>query len=95
MILLVRVESFLSYLQIVACSTTPNEMGRAVFSISFAFAVVLLITMCIFFLDNKLQQRGHINLQNKKKKSQYKKITGFQVNEWLYNQDISAIAILT
>ncbi|XP_030469217.1 uncharacterized protein LOC115687716 [Syzygium oleosum] len=28
--------------------------------------------------DNKLQQRGHINLQNKKKKSQYKKITGFQ-----------------
>lgn len=28
--------------------------------------------------DNKLQQRSHINLQNKKKKSQYKKITGFQ-----------------
>ncbi|KAF8024047.1 hypothetical protein BT93_F1298 [Corymbia citriodora subsp. variegata] len=28
--------------------------------------------------DNKLQQRSCISLQNKKKKSQYKKITGFQ-----------------
>ncbi|XAR68366.1 hypothetical protein NMG60_11003466 [Bertholletia excelsa] len=28
--------------------------------------------------DNKLQQKGHINLQNKQKKSHHKKITGFQ-----------------
>ncbi|OWM88670.1 hypothetical protein CDL15_Pgr002437 [Punica granatum] len=28
--------------------------------------------------ENKLQQKSQINLQNKKKKSQYKKITGFQ-----------------
>lgn len=35
----------------------------------------------MFFLvvDNKLQQRSQINLQNKKKKSHQKKITGFQV----------------
>ncbi|KAF8024045.1 hypothetical protein BT93_F1298 [Corymbia citriodora subsp. variegata] len=32
--------------------------------------------------DNKLQQRSCISLQNKKKKSQYKKITGFQIHEY-------------
>ena len=33
----------------------------------------------IFHSENKLQQKSKINLQNKKKKSHHKKITGFQV----------------
>lgn len=34
----------------------------------------------LLYPDNKLLQKSQINLQNKKKKSPHKKITGFQVN---------------
>lgn len=36
-----------------------------------------------FFPENKMQQKSEINLQNKKKKSSHKKITGFQVIWWV------------
>lgn len=38
-----------------------------------------MIFFSYLFSENKLQQKKQINLQNKKKKSHHKKITGFQV----------------
>ena len=55
---------------------------------SFALGCQVLAPLLIFILfsfspENKLQQKSQINLQNKKKKSHQKKITGFQVFYWI------------
>ena len=47
----------------------------------FRFLLPLMME-CKMFTENKLQQKSQINLQNKKKKSHHKKITGFQVFYW-------------
>lgn len=41
--------------------------------------VIIIIIFFPFHSENKLQQKSQINLQNRKKRSNHKKITGFQV----------------
>ena len=41
--------------------------------------IVIIIIFSPFHSENKLQQKSQINLQNRKKRSNHKKITGFQV----------------
>jgi hypothetical protein len=52
-----------------------------------------------FWPDNKLLRKKQIDLQNKKKKSSQKKITGFQVlspNKFVYtSQDVYTVNFLS
>jgi hypothetical protein len=67
-------------------SGTSLHLYQIIICPYFFFGLVLPFLL-LFFPDNRLLQKKQIDLQNKKKKSSQKKITGFQVlsrNKFVY-----------